>query len=117
MLKQSYILLFITLLAPLLGLGMESNQESEAEEICLICLDLAPERNDSDFYRTKCCELIFHTKCIEKWLSIKPRCPHCQSEIPKSLFRKIIGYIVASLSTEEDHDLATNHVLLSLRLN
>ena len=48
------------------------------EKICSICLENILYKND--IIKTKC-NHIFHTKCIEKWLSKQNTCPICRDKI------------------------------------
>ena len=46
-------------------------------EICSICLD---DKN-KNVVQLHSCGHIFHKKCLDTWLNIKPYCPLCRSEL------------------------------------
>jgi len=52
----------------------------EADHVCAICLELVPELQREG---TPCCEKVYHTTCLERWLGLKKdqTCPTCRQSL------------------------------------
>lgn len=48
-----------------------------AHNECSICLNSFHDKEK--IVQTKCCHL-FHNRCLEQWLKIKPNCPFCRAD-------------------------------------
>lgn len=48
-------------------------------QVCCICLGEYVE--NEDVRELPCCNHLFHSECVDKWLKLKARCPLCQSRL------------------------------------
>ncbi len=89
------------------------------DETCLICLD---DMKDIKDITLTSCKHIYHTRCIEKWLSnvqSKNKCPKCSAIIRKTSSTSASGLTLAQieqLRTETQNIEATMHEELIKKL-
>lgn len=54
------------------------NNDPIIGDICNICHN---EFQSGQFKKHLKCNHVFHNKCIDEWLKIKPNCPNCRLEV------------------------------------
>lgn len=54
------------------------NQENNYTDDCIICfeeLGLVPDKN-----KCKVCKIVYHTKCLNRWLTVNKSCAQCRTK-------------------------------------